>query len=134
MRKIVYCKVLAFLITSTIIITGISSQSMITLSPVLASHEPKQNVTLAVVFNDFNNHQGKLLLDSAIDKLRSNHPNLNINVKYVETSDRPVHPATLGTHDELLKAITNRTSTDIATIVYIYYYIYNIYRNEIAKS
>ena len=116
MRKIVCCEVLAFVIVSAVIIMGISSQLMINSSPVLASIQPKQNITLAIIFNDFNNHQGKFLLDSAIDKLRSNHPNLNINVKYVETSDRPVQPATLGTHEELLKAITNGTSIDIATI------------------
>jgi multiple sugar transport system substrate-binding protein len=116
MRKIVCCEVLAFVIASAVIIMGISSQLMINSSPVLASLQPKQNITLVVIFNDFNNHQGKFLLDSAIDKLRSNHPNININVKYVETSDRPVQPATLGTHDQLLKAITNGTSIDIATI------------------
>src|SRR5437868_6525865 len=77
MRKIVCHEVLAFVIASAVIITGISSQLMINPSPVLASLKPKQNVILAVILNDFNNHQGKLLLDSAIDKLRSNHPNLN---------------------------------------------------------
>ena len=87
MRKILYCLVLGFVIASATIVTGISSQFIINPSPVLASLQPKQNVTLAITYNDFNNHQGKSLLDSAINKLRSIHPNLNINVKYVETSD-----------------------------------------------
>ena len=114
MRKIIYYQILAFVITSATVVTGISSQFMINPSPVLASLQPKQNVTLAITYNDFNNHKGKSLLDSAIDKLRSIHPNLNINVKYVETSDRI--PGTHGTHDQILKAIANGTSIDVITL------------------
>ncbi|NAL78320.1 extracellular solute-binding protein [Nitrososphaera sp. AFS] len=114
MRKIIFCPVLAIVIASATVLTGISSHFIINPSPVLASLQPKQNVSLAITFNDFNNHKGKSLLDSAIDKLRSNHPNLNINVKYVETSDRI--PGTHGTHDQLLKAIANGTSIDVVTI------------------
>ena len=114
MRKIIYCLVLAFVIASATVVTGISMQFIINPSPVLASLQPKQNVTLAITFNDFNNHQGKSLLDSAIDKLRSIHPNLNINVKYVEISDR--NPGIHGTHDQILKAIANGTSIDVVTL------------------
>src|SRR5690242_9157516 len=113
MRKII-CPVLAIVIASATVLTCISSHFIINPSSVLASLQPKQNVSLAITFNDFNNHKGKSLLNSAIDKLRSNHPNLNINVKYVETSDRI--PGTHGTHDQLLKAIANGTSIDVVTI------------------
>ena len=68
------------------------------------------------MFNDFNNHQGKSLLESALAILRIHHPNLNISVKYIETSDRPTVPGTLDTHDQLLRAISNGTSVDVATI------------------
>jgi multiple sugar transport system substrate-binding protein len=90
----------------------IINPSLVQASP----QQPKQNVSLTVLFNDFNNHQGESLLDSALNILRSNHPNLNISVKFVETSDRPIIPGTLGTHDQLLRAISNGTSIDIATL------------------
>src|SRR5689334_22293276 len=114
MRKLIYCQILAFVIAIATVVTGISSQFTVIPSPVLASLQPKQNITLAITYNDFNNHKGKSLLDSAINKLRSVHPNLNINVKYVETSDR--NPGTGGTHDQLLKAIANGTSIDVITL------------------
>jgi multiple sugar transport system substrate-binding protein len=114
MRKLIYCQILAFVIAIATVVTGISSQFTVIPSPVLASLQPKQNITLAITYNDFNNHKGKSLLDSAINKLRSIHPNLNINVKYVETSDR--NPGTRGTHDQMLKAIANGTSIDVITL------------------
>lgn len=104
------------MIASPTVVTGVLSQMIINLSPVQASLQPKQNITLTVIFNDFNNHQGKSLLYSALDVLRSDHPNLNISVRFVETSDRPLTPGTLGTHDQVLRAISNGTSVDIATI------------------
>jgi len=113
-RKIIYAEVLALLIASATVVTGISSQFIVNSSTVIASLQPKQNVTLAITYNDFNNHQGKSLLDNAINKLRFVHPDLRINVKYVETSDRK--PGALGTHDQLLKAIANGTSIDLITL------------------
>jgi len=114
--KLIYFQILAFLIASTTVVTGISSQFIVNPSPVLASTqpEPKQNITLAITYNDFNNHQGKSLFDNAINKLRSAHPNLRINVKYVETSDR--NPGSRGTHDQLLNAMSNGTSIDVVTL------------------
>jgi multiple sugar transport system substrate-binding protein len=115
--KLIYYQILAFLIASTTVVTGISSQFIVNPSlPVLASPqpEPKQNITLAITYNDFNNHQGKSLFDNAINKLRSAHPNLSINVKYVETSDR--NPGSRGTHDQLLNAMSNGTSIDVETL------------------
>jgi len=113
----IFCYFLIVVIAGTTLLTGISSQMKINPSPVQAfPQQPKQNVTLTVLFNDFNNHQGKSLLDSALNILRSNHPNLIITIKFVETSDRPLNPGSLGTHDQLLRAISNGTSIDIATL------------------
>jgi multiple sugar transport system substrate-binding protein len=112
--KLIYCQILAFLIVSATAVVGVSSQYIVNPSPVQASLQPNQNITLAITYNDFNNHQGKSLLDNAIDKLRSLHPNLRINVKYVETSDR--NPGSRGTHDQLLNAISNGTSIDVVTL------------------
>jgi hypothetical protein len=88
LTKTTYCQVLAFLIASATVASAISSQFILNPSPVLASPHPNQNITLAIAYNDFNNHQGKSLFKGAIDKLRSHHPDLVINVKYVETTDR----------------------------------------------
>jgi len=112
--KLIYSEILAFLIGSAIAVAGISSQLIVSPSGVQASLQPNQNITLAITYNDFNNHQGKSLFNSAIDKLRSLHPDLRINVKYVETSDR--NPGSRGTHDQLLNAISNGTSIDVATL------------------
>jgi multiple sugar transport system substrate-binding protein len=109
-----YCPVVVFLIASATVATAISLQFILNPSPVLGSPHPNQNITLAIIYNDFNNHQGKSLFNSAIEKLRSFHPDLNINVKYVETSDR--NPGSRGTHDQLLNAISNGTSIDVITL------------------
>lgn len=114
MTKLIYSEILTFLIGSAIAVAGISSQLIVIPSGVQASLQPSQNITLAITYNDFNNHQGKSLFNSAIDKLRSLHPDLRINVKYVETSDR--NPGSRGTHDQLLNAISNGTSIDVATL------------------
>jgi multiple sugar transport system substrate-binding protein len=54
---------------------------------------------------------GKSLVDSAADKLRSNHPDLDINVKYIETGlDNN------NTRYQMLNALTNGTSVDIVTL------------------
>jgi multiple sugar transport system substrate-binding protein len=54
---------------------------------------------------------GKSLVDSAADKLRSNHPDLDINVKYIETGlDNN------NTRYQMLNALTNGTSVDIITL------------------
>jgi hypothetical protein len=53
-----------------------------------------------VIFNEFSKPQGKYLLDSAINKLRTNHPNLNVNVNYV----RSIYPTG---RTQMFKAISN---------------------------
>jgi hypothetical protein len=74
-----------------------------------------QNIIFTVIFNNFNNPQGSSLLENAIAMMRSNYPNLNINVRYIETSDHPLIPNTPGTYNEILNSISNRPSADIVT-------------------
>jgi len=77
---------------------------------VLASPQPKENVTITALFNQMGKAgMGKALLNDAINKLRSNHPDIGINLKYTELHDLS-HDAT---KNEMLKAITNSTPIDI---------------------
>src|SRR5919197_2433943 len=110
MKKIIYCAVLAFVVASaTIVVAGISVYLIKNTSTALASQQqPSKNVTLTVFFNLFH-PRGKPLLDNALNKLRSNHPNLNINVRYIETDYNY-------TRDQMLKALTNGTSVDIVAL------------------
>jgi multiple sugar transport system substrate-binding protein len=77
---------------------------------VLASPQPKENVTITAIFNQMGKAgMGKALLNDAINKLRSNHPDLGINLKYIELHDL-THNAT---KDQMLKAITNGIHIDV---------------------
>jgi multiple sugar transport system substrate-binding protein len=110
MKKIIYYGLLAFVIASAIIIAGISVTSIKSISPVLAESQQKQNITLLVYTNRFNPPAGaKPLVDSATDKLRSNHPDLNIHVKFIDTDYNY-------TRDQMLKALTNGTSIDVVAL------------------
>src|SRR5919204_4198299 len=101
MKKIIYCAVLAFVIASATIVAGISVYLIKNTSTALASQQSNRNITLTVFFNLFNPPKGgKPLLDNALNKLRSNHPSLNINVRYIETDYN-------NTRNQMLKAITN---------------------------
>jgi multiple sugar transport system substrate-binding protein len=76
----------------------------------LASERKKENVTLTVLFNEFNKKDmGKSLVDSAINNLRVNHPDLNIQLKYLETTYTD-------SRDQFLKAMSNSTPIDIISI------------------
>ena len=80
---------------------------------VLASPHPKENVTITAVFNQLGKaDMGKALLNDAINRLRSNHPDLGINLKYIELHDL-THNAT---KDQMLKAITNGTPIDVISL------------------
>ena len=80
---------------------------------VLASPQPKENVTITALFNQMGKtDMVKVLLNDSISKLRSNHPDLGINLKYIELHDLP-HAAT---KDQMLKAITNGTAIDIISL------------------
>jgi multiple sugar transport system substrate-binding protein len=74
------------------------------------AQEQGQNVTLTVIFNEFNEKgMGKSLVDSAINKLRTNHPDLDINVRYLET-------VYSNARDQILNAIMNGTSVDVISL------------------
>lgn len=80
---------------------------------VLASPQPKENVTITALFNQMGKAgMGKALLNDAINKLRSNHPDLDIDLKYIELHDL-THNAT---KDQMLKAITNGTLIDVISL------------------
>jgi multiple sugar transport system substrate-binding protein len=80
---------------------------------VYASPNQKENVTITALFNRLGKaDMGKTLLNDAIDKLSSNHPNLRVNLNYTELHDLP-HDAT---KDEILKRISNHTHVDIVLL------------------
>src|ERR687885_2819838 len=110
MKKIIYYSLLTFVIASAIIIAGISVTSAKSISPVITESQQKQNITLLVYTNRFNPPAGaKPLVYSAADKLRSNHPDLNIHVKFIDTDYNY-------TRDQMLKALTNGTSVDVVAL------------------
>src|SRR5215217_6203879 len=117
MKKSLYWMVLTFVITTTIaVVINASVQfrqnSSSSSSYVLAAPQSKENTTITLIFNQFGNEgMGKSLVDSAADKLRSNHPDLDINIKYIETGlDNN------NTRYQMLNALTNGTSVDIITL------------------
>jgi multiple sugar transport system substrate-binding protein len=80
---------------------------------VLGSPQPKENVTITTLVQRLGKEDMvKALLDDAVNKLRSNHPDLGINLKYIELHD--LSPA--ATKDEMLKAISNGTNIDIISL------------------
>ena len=79
----------------------------------LASPQPKQSVTMTALSNSLGkNGMVKVLLNDALNKLRANHPDLEINLKYIELHDLS-HAAT---KDQMLKALTNGTHIDIMSL------------------
>jgi multiple sugar transport system substrate-binding protein len=80
---------------------------------VLASPQPKENVTITALTQRLGEEDMvKALLNDAVNKLRSNHPDLGINLRYIELHDLP--PA--ATKDQMLRAITNGTHIDIISL------------------
>jgi multiple sugar transport system substrate-binding protein len=76
---------------------------------ILASPQSKENITMTVLFAG-PNETGKSLVDSAANKLRSVHPDLGINIKYIEL---PVYNTT---RYQISNVITNGTAVDIVTL------------------
>jgi multiple sugar transport system substrate-binding protein len=115
-KKTIYWMILTFMIISiTVAIAHLVQLKQDTTSSyyVLASPQPKENVTITAIFNQMGKAgMGKALLNDAINKLRSNHPDLGINLKYIELHDLP--PA--ATKDQMLRAITNGTHIDIISL------------------
>jgi multiple sugar transport system substrate-binding protein len=65
---------------------------------------------LRVLFDEFNKKgMGKSLVDNALEKLRLNHPDLNIEVEYM---DSPYSQ----TKKQIVNSITNRTPLDVVSV------------------
>jgi multiple sugar transport system substrate-binding protein len=74
------------------------------------SDDRRENVTINVLFDEFNRKgMGKSLVDTALDKLRSNHPGLDIELQYV---DRPYSEI----KGQIMKSIINGTPVDIVSV------------------
>src|SRR5919199_1845113 len=116
MRKNIYLVILTFVIISLTIVTAalVQLEQLKTSSHyALASQQPKENVTITALVQRLN-REGvvKALLDDAVNKLRSNHPDRGINLRYIELHDLP--PG--ATEDQMLKAISNGTHIDIISL------------------
>jgi hypothetical protein len=116
MRKNIYSMILTFIIISVTTVTAalVQLEQFKTSSYyALASLQPKENVTITALTQRLGKEDMvKALLNDAVNKLRSNHPDLGINLKYIELHDLP--PAV--TEDQMLRAITNGTHIDIISL------------------
>lgn len=80
---------------------------------VLASPQQKENATITALVQRLGKEDMvQALLNDAVNKVRSNHSDLAINLKYIELHDLP--PAE--TKDQMLRAITNGTNIDIISL------------------
>src|SRR5690349_14893042 len=113
MKKTIHWMILTFMIISIMVaIAPLVQLKQYTTSSyyVLASPQPKENVTITALFNQMGKEgMNQALLNSAINKLRSIHPELGINLRYIELHDL-THEST---KNQMLKAITNGTPTDV---------------------
>jgi hypothetical protein len=83
MRKNIYLMILTFIIISVTIVTAalVQLEQFKTSSHyALASPQPKENVIITALTQRLGEeNMVKALLDDAVNKLRSNHPDLSIN-------------------------------------------------------
>ena len=83
--------ILTFIIISVTIVTAalVQLEQFKTSSYyALASLQPKENVTITALTQRLGKEDMvKALLNDAVNKLRSNHPDLGINLKYIELHD-----------------------------------------------
>jgi multiple sugar transport system substrate-binding protein len=116
MRKNIYSMIIIFVIISVTTVTAalVQLEQFETSSDyVLASPQQKENVTITALVQRLGKEDVvKALLNDAVNKVRSNHSDLAINLKYIELHDLP--PA--ATKDQMLRAITNGTNVDIISL------------------
>jgi multiple sugar transport system substrate-binding protein len=116
MRKNIYLMILTFTIISATIVTAalLQSEQFKTSSYyVLASPQPKENITITALVQRLGKEDlVKALLNDAVNKVKSNHSDLAINLRYIELRDLP--PA--ATKDQMLRTITNGTQIDIISL------------------
>ena len=113
MKKIKYLMIITFLFI--IVTAGLLQLDQFKTSSyyVLGAPQPKENVTITALFNQMGKaDMVKELLVDAINKLKINQPDLDINLKYIELHDL-THNAT---KDEMLKTISNGTHIDIISL------------------
>ena len=105
--------IVPFIIISVTIVTTALEQFETSSYYVLASPQPKENVTITALTQRLGKEDMvKALLNDAVNILRSNHPDLGINLRYTELHD--LSPA--ATKDQMLRAITNGTHIDIISL------------------
>lgn len=74
------------------------------------SEDRRENITLRILFDEFNRKgMGISLVDTALDKLRANHPGSDIEVQYIDTPYSE-------TKEQITKSITNRTPIDVISM------------------
>jgi multiple sugar transport system substrate-binding protein len=116
MGKIIHLMIVTFIIISVTTVTTalVQSEQFKTSSYyVLASPQQKENVTITALVQRLGKEDMvQELLNDAVNKVRSNHSDLAINLKYIELHDLP--PAE--TKDQMLRAITNGTNIDIISL------------------
>jgi len=116
MGKIIYLMIVTFIIISVTTVTTalVQSEQFKTSSYyVLASPQQKENATITALVQRLGKEDMvQALLNDAVNKVRSNHSDLAINLKYIELHDLP--PAE--TKDQMLRAITNDTNIDIISL------------------
>jgi multiple sugar transport system substrate-binding protein len=113
MRKNIYLMIVTFIIISVTIVTTALEQFETSSYYVLASPQPKENVTITALTQRLGKEDMvKALLNDAVNKLRSNHPDLGINLRYTELHDL----SSAATKDQMLRAITNGTNIDIISL------------------
>ena len=111
-RNILLIIVTFFIISLT---TGLFQTDLLGTSSyyVHGSIQPNENITITALFNQMGRpDMVKELLNDAINKSRLNHPDLDINLKYIELHDL-THNATKG---EMIKTISNGTHIDIISL------------------
>jgi multiple sugar transport system substrate-binding protein len=105
-----YWMILSTLVMFTIIGSGVSVHSIKnTDSNTLTSPQSNENITITLQFAASNETNVFPLVDSAADKLRSNHPDLDIHVKYFTTDYNNYR-------NQTLKALNNGTSIDVVSL------------------
>jgi multiple sugar transport system substrate-binding protein len=116
MGKIIYLMIVTFIIISVTTVTTalVQSEQFKTSSYyVLASPQQKENATITALVQRLGKEDMvQALLNDAVNKVRSNHSDLAISLKYIELHDLP--PAE--TKDQMLRAITNGTNIDIISL------------------
>jgi multiple sugar transport system substrate-binding protein len=98
-----------------------------TITPALAAQ--KENITLTALFNQLSNdgQTGKVLIQHALNQLKAVHPNLDLRLKYTE------YPYSQ-TRAQLLKILTNQTTTTGATSEVDLISLDQIWLGEFAKK